>query len=158
MLWFNKNNELLESIKKNEGFESKPYIDVLVNQAPEQHGIPPDEFEIIKKHLNKLKLTFGHGFTYITEKEAEKVAQMRLKELETKVKENYPHVKNSTVLSVLTEMAFQLGLNGLSKFKKMHKAIQNKEYIIAANEMKNSKWFAQTPNRVKKLANLMKNA
>jgi len=150
MLWFK--NELLESTLDNEGFESKPYIDTLVNQAPEQHGIPPDELKIIKKHLDKLKLTFGYGLTYINKDEAKAVTDMRLKELKKQIKKEYPHVKKCQVLNILTEMSFQLGLRGLKGFKNMHKAIEAKDYKEASKHGLDSLWAKiQTPNRAKRL-------
>lgn len=156
MLWFNQINKIdkhfLRDVLNNEGMSETPYIDVLVKQNPEQHDIPPDELAIIEKHLDKLKLTFGIGLTYITEKEALKVTEMRLEEIKGQVIDDYPHITNRVVLDVLTEMQFQLGRNGLSKFKKMHKAIKDKEYVKAVSEMKNSAWYVQTPNRVNKLA------
>ena len=58
--------EVLESIKKHEGFKSYPYIDPLVEKYPEKYEIPEEDMEIIKKHYKKLKSTFGYGFTFIT--------------------------------------------------------------------------------------------
>ena len=158
MLWF-KNEfttvraELLKSVKNNEGFEKYPYIDVLVDKAPEQHGIPPDDLKVIKKHLSKLKLTFGMGLTYITEEEALKVTEMRLKAIKTQIVNEYPHVRNENVLEVLTEMAYQMGMTGLKGFKKMHKAIKDEDYYEAKKHGLDSKWFRQTPKRAARLMN-----
>lgn len=148
---------LIDSITENEGFEQKPYIDVLVAKAPEHHGIPPDELEIIQKHLDKLKLTFGYGLTYITKEEALLVSSIRLKDIASKVKHDYPYVDNGEVLEILTEMAYQMGITGLRGFKKMHQAIQYKHYGLAAAEGLNSKWNRQTPNRAKKLMQRLAN-
>ena len=52
---------------------------------------------------------------------------------------------------ILLNMNFQMGLNGLSKFKNMRAAIDNQDWQTAADEMTNSKWFYQTPNRAKRL-------
>ena len=52
---------------------------------------------------------------------------------------------------ILLNMNFQMGLNGLSKFKNMRAAIDNQYWQTAADEMTNSKWFYQTPNRAKRL-------
>ena len=51
------------------------------------------------------------------------------------------------VLGVVTEMVFQLGYNGTSKFKKTLKHINNGEYNLASKEMLNSKWAKQTKER-----------
>jgi len=156
MLWFKSKyktvrDELLKSVADNEGMSETPYIDVLVAQNPEHHGIPPDEFAIIKKHFDKLKVTIGIGFTNITKEEALKVTEMRLKALKKQVVTDYPYVKNNDVLDILTELAFQIGLNGLSKFKNMHKAIKAKDYKEARIHGLDSLWNKQTSNRAKRL-------
>ncbi len=162
MLWFkNKYNniseELLKSVEENEGFSSKAYIDVLVANAPLHYGIPPDELAIIEKHLDKLKLTFGMGLTFITKKEAKKVTEMRLKAIKKQVIANYPYIKNNDVLDVLTEMAYQMGIRGLFGFEKMHIAIKNKEYSKARLEGLDSKWHNQTPRRAEILMGRLAN-
>ena len=57
---------------------------------------------------------------------------------------------------ILIEMVFQLGKNGVSKFKNMWKALAEKNYIGASYEMLDSRWAKQTPNRAKSMAELMK--
>ena len=57
---------------------------------------------------------------------------------------------------VITEMCFQLGKGGVSKFKNMWKALQEGNFIGASYEMLDSKWNKQTPNRCKKLSDVMK--
>ena len=57
---------------------------------------------------------------------------------------------------ILTNMCFQLGQSGVSKFKNMWKALQEANFIGASYEMLDSRWNKQTPNRCKKLADLMK--
>ena len=61
-----------------------------------------------------------------------------------------------TAQHVLSEMCFQLGQSGVSKFKNMWKALQEANFIGASYEMLDSRWNKQTPNRCKKLADLMK--
>jgi lysozyme len=160
MFWF-KNKfttvraELLKSVSDNEGFKNQPYIDVLVAKAPEQHGIPSDEFAIIEKHFNKLKVTIGIGLTNITKEEALKVTEMRLKAIRKQIIDNYPHIKNNDVLDILTELSFQLGFRGMMGFKKMLNAIKHEDYKEASKQMIDSKWYSQTPNRAKRLSDKM---
>lgn len=45
-------------------------------------------------------------------------------------------------------MIFQLGLAGTMKFKKMLKALKEKNYPEAIKQAKDSHWYKQTPNRV----------
>lgn len=50
--------------------------------------------------------------------------------------------------NVLVEMAFQLGMTGLSQFKKMLAALERRDYLTVIDEMMDSKWSMQTPSRV----------
>ncbi len=57
---------------------------------------------------------------------------------------------------VLINMAFNMGIYGLLKFKNTLKLIEEQNYLFASDEMLDSKWARQVPNRAKELANLMK--
>ena len=58
---------------------------------------------------------------------------------------------------VILEMVFQLGTNGVRKFKKMWKAMRVKDWKTAAAEMKDSRWHKQTPRRCEYLAEIVAN-
>ena len=55
------------------------------------------------------------------------------------------------VQQILANMMFNLGLSKLTKFKHLICSINEKNYKIAAKEMKDSDWFEQTKNRAKRL-------
>jgi len=59
---------------------------------------------------------------------------------------------------VLVNMAFNLGRNRLSKFKNMLKAVNEGKYLVAANEMIDSKWYSQVGRRSQELVDIMKEA
>ena len=59
---------------------------------------------------------------------------------------------------VLVNMAFNLGRNRLSKFKNMLRYVNEGNYVMAANEMVNSKWYGQVGRRSKELVDIMKEA
>jgi len=61
------------------------------------------------------------------------------------------------VESVLTEMAFQLGLPRLKKFVKFIEGLQEEDYSKAADEMIDSRWAKQTPARAYELSTLIRN-
>jgi lysozyme len=52
---------------------------------------------------------------------------------------------------VLANMCFQLGRPRLSKFKNMIAAVGDLDWAVMADEMENSNWYRQTPNRAKRL-------
>lgn len=57
---------------------------------------------------------------------------------------------------VIIEMVFQLGIGGVSKFKKMWEALKKKDYGEASFQMMDSRWANQTPLRAKTLAETMR--
>lgn len=144
----------LKEIKKNEGFSSLPYIDHLVAIHPTKYGIAVNLFKQIQKIFPKLKVTFGYGFTYITQDEAEVVLEMRLYKYAEELREEFEwfDVQPDRVKSALLEMRYQLGLKGLKGFKKMLKAIEEKDYERAYREALDSAWANQTPIRAKSVA------
>jgi len=56
---------------------------------------------------------------------------------------------------ILYMMAYQMGVRGLLKFKKMIEALRNQNYQEASVQMLDSVWAMQTPNRAKRMAQLM---
>jgi lysozyme len=58
---------------------------------------------------------------------------------------------------VLVSMVFQMGYNGVTRFKNTIQAINDKQYEIAAKEMLDSKWARQTSARAKRLSKMMEN-
>jgi len=60
-------------------------------------------------------------------------------------------------IGVVTEMMYQMGVDGVSKFKNTLKYMKNGEWNLASVEMLDSKWAIQTPNRATKLSKVIKN-
>tara|TARA_B100001063_G_scaffold63480_1_gene57485 strand:- start:943 stop:1398 length:456 start_codon:yes stop_codon:yes gene_type:complete len=65
------------------------------------------------------------------------------------------HDLPDNVSEVILEMVFQLGTNGVRKFKNMWKAMREKRWKDASTEMKDSKWHAQTTKRCESLAEIV---
>ena len=57
---------------------------------------------------------------------------------------------------VLINMAFQMGVSGLLKFKNMIRELDERRYSEAAKQMLDSRWAKQTPNRANELAEQMR--
>jgi lysozyme len=53
-------------------------------------------------------------------------------------------------------MAFQMGINGLLKFKKTLTLIEMGDFDAAADGMMKSLWAKQTPNRASEMAEQMR--
>ncbi|WP_313104241.1 glycoside hydrolase family protein [Pseudescherichia vulneris] len=54
-------------------------------------------------------------------------------------------------------MVFQLGFNGVLKFRKMLAALEVQNYKEAIKQAKDSLWYRQTPNRVNDMISQLKN-
>lgn len=56
----------------------------------------------------------------------------------------------------LIDICFNLGFVGLKKFRKMLKALSEKNYVEASNQLLDSKYATQTGKRAKRIAKLIK--
>jgi|TARA_R110002050_G_scaffold181060_2_gene314601 lysozyme len=56
---------------------------------------------------------------------------------------------------ILVNMCFQLGQGGLSKFKNFKAAIEDSQWQRASEEMMDSRWASQTPERAERLESRM---
>lgn len=56
---------------------------------------------------------------------------------------------------VLIEMAYNLGMTGLLKFKKMWAALELEDYVSAGHHMMDSKWARQVGKRAERLRDKM---
>lgn len=56
---------------------------------------------------------------------------------------------------VVADMAFNLGVGGLSSFTKMIAAMEREDYGTASDEMLDSRWAGQVGQRAKRLASMM---
>ncbi|MFA6195647.1 MAG: hypothetical protein WC656_03270 [Sulfurimonas sp.] len=128
-------NLLLNSIKEHEGFNGHMYFDSM--------GLE----------------TIGYGTLLpLTTFEAEQLLLGRLGNMIMELHNKIPLIKilPEQKQIILYEMAYQLGVNGLSKFKNMFDALDKGHYITASLEMLDSKWAKyDSPNRAKELANKM---
>ena len=60
------------------------------------------------------------------------------------------------VQGVIIEMTYQIGTSGMLKFKKMIANMKDSNWKEAADEMKNSLWYRQTPGRCERLATIVR--
>ncbi len=160
---------LVETVKGSEGFAKEPYVDILVAKNPQQHDIPKEHLKIIEQHIEKLKLTFGYGFTFITEDEASAVLEIRVKSIIKELESREPFLNKLPLekQEIIAEMCFQMGVGGVLKFKKMWEALKRFDYETASVQMLDSSWAKQMHtmdmtdgkdgvNRAEKLAKRMR--
>ena len=129
---------IVETVKKHEGFEPKVY------KCPTGHD------------------TIGYGFKvsdmYIDEDIAQEMLIRILIHKENQMRNTFDWVDDMPVLvqEVLLNMCYQMGVHVVSKFKKMIRAMKNEKWADAANEMLDSKWArSDSPNRAKELSDIV---
>ena len=138
-------DKLLESVKKHEGFRDTVYRDT----------------------LNKRTVGFGH---LCVENHWEDGKKYDKEYLERILKEDLQYAINQgegmcrdlkisdDAKFLIIEMIFQLGKTGVSKFRKMWKALKEDppNYKEASIQMLDSRWAKQTPNRAKEMSDHMR--
>ena len=82
----------------------------------------------------------------------------KIKKLEKEVSTRFSWFKPLpiTAKEIILEMCYQMGVTGVSKFKKTITYMVHKEWENASLEMLDSKWAVQTPGRAKELSSKMK--
>ena len=136
--------DLMERIKKHEGFVPKIYKDSL-GFATIGYGhlvLPEEQWEEGKEYSKEqLEHVFKTDFNNAV---GQANGLMDGMDLDDKAKE------------VIIEMVFQLGVGGVGKFKKMWEALRRKDYGEASFQMMDSRWAKQTPNRAESLSKVMR--
>ena len=126
---------LIERIGVNEGFRSKPY------QCSE--GV----------------WTIGHGLTWLTEEESLHILTGRIPQRHLKLSSQLSWYDDMPpeIQGVIIEMCYQMGYSGFCKFKKAIAHMKSKNWKEASEEMLDSLWAKQTPNRAKQLSEIVWN-
>ena len=129
---------LLDRIKEHEGFRARVY------KCTEGYD------------------TIGYGFAIkdlvLEEDIAEQILMDKLDHLGQRIDKNFPWLEMAPeeARNVLIEMAYQMGVSGVCKFKKALKYMEHHNWSRAAEEMLDSKWHRQTPNRAKELSSIIR--
>ena len=137
-----------EEIKRDEGVKYEVYLDHLgLPTCGIGHLIKEDDPE--------------HGLEVGTEIGEERVNELFAKDLETTIDECKKLYYDFDVLPVkaqhiIANMMFNMGRPRLSRFHKMNRAVDNREWQEAATQMLDSRWANQVPNRANRLIEEMK--
>ena len=139
-------DRLKDSVKQHEGYSNKVYLDTLGKRTVGVgHLCVEDFWEDDKEYSEKFLLEI-----------LEKDLSEAIKGANDLMAEHDCMDINEKAHEILIEMVFQLGKNGVSKFKNMWKALSELNYVGASYEMLDSRWAKQTPNRAKDMAQIMK--
>ena len=131
-------DKLIQAVKLSEGFRDRVYKDTLDID------------------------TIGYGFAIkdlvLDEDICDMILERKLKSLIKRVHKKFPFVEDlpEEAQEVVYEMCYQLGLRGFSKFKKSIQFLRLGNYKVCADELLDSRWARQTPNRAQRLSNIIR--
>ena len=137
-------NSIIDFTAKSEGFSSTPYI-------------CPAGYRTIGygRNLDANPLDIDE----ISEEDAYELLESDLEEVYDQLARKFPWFVDCElyVQAVLVDMAFNMGIGGISKFKDMLAACKNHDDAKMIAEMKDSKWYNQVGNRSENLILRIKN-
>ena len=127
-----ESTSLIETIKQEEGFRSKPYRD--------SEGV----------------LTIGYGLNLsegITRAEADWLLRSRLDHSTHCLERSWePYYRQSQkTQDALSDMAYQLGCAGVISFKRMLRALEKVDCAEAKAQALDSDWHRETPERAERV-------
>ena len=131
---------ILKDIKKHEGFKPTVYEDT-------------EGYD-----------TIGYGFAIkdlVLDKDiADLILERKLKDLERKIASRFGWFYNAPdpIKDAVTDMCYQMGVSGFSKFKKTIYYLETEQYEEASTECLDSLWAKQTPNRAKEVSEAISSA
>lgn len=146
---------LIENLKRDEGFRSEVYVDTTGHDTI-GYGT--------KLPLNDLEsscLPEGQDIREdgVNKEQAECMLKKELRQKARDTRREFEHIwdeLNQPRKDVLINMAYNLGVYGLTRFKKMIGALERGDYEAAADEMLDSQWHDQTKRRAERLARQMR--
>jgi len=154
---YNK-TKLVEKLIEHEGMVLQVYKDSLgidtigIGRNLEDRGISKEELDAMDIP------TMGHIYEYgINEVDAVYLAENDVQIVEKELLDAHPCIAGLDAVRqlVLMDMAFNMGVPRLCKFKKMWAAIHDNNFTVASKEMLDSRWASQVKSRSTKLAHAM---
>lgn len=141
---------VLKILEREEGFRELPYLDHLGfltvgygTKLSNLKGLDPEDF-VLK----------------VTPDVARLMLHTTVEEFSLRLSaSSQGHVFDSLDTArqaVIVSMAYQMGISGVLKFKKMWLALDNKHYTTAKIEALDSRWATQTPERAARHAQVLK--
>lgn len=128
------------------------------------------EYNLYNDHLGYLTFGIGHLVreddpehgqpvgTPVTEERVREAFQKDVDMVRLDCLKLYPNFNDlpGEAQLIIANMMFNLGLPRLSAFKLMKAAVDAGEWDEAANQMEQSRWFRQVPNRAQRLVDRMR--
>lgn len=149
---------LIDRITENEGYRQDVYEcsngipTVGIGFALKDLDVAPDEaYEIVKWQIENKLIRVSKEWSQ--KKVGKLVANRHLRWTE---KLSWYVNLPPKIKGILIEMSFQMGIRGVSKFRKMLVAMEKADWEEAAKEMLDSKWAKKdSPQRANRLADIV---
>lgn len=139
--------EIIALLKKDEGFRPYIYDDATgkkLRKGDVVRGTP----------------TIGYGFTHMNKGDGKVLLERKVDEVLFTFDANFDQELWKKLSDkrkcVLVCMAYQLGFRGTMDFSKMIACLWAEDWNGAADEMMRSWWARQTPKRVRRMAEMMR--
>ena len=152
-------SHFLDKLIEHEGMVLNVYKDTLgidtigIGRNLKDRGISKEELDYMD--IPNMDVIYQHG---ITEADARFLAMNDIKIVEDELCRVHTCVEERDGVRqlILMDMAFNMGVPRLCKFKKMWNAIENHNFEAASYEMMDSRWARQVGRRASKLSDAMK--
>jgi len=152
-------SHFLDKLIEHEGMVLTVYQDTLgidtigIGRNLKDRGISPEELAYMD--IPNMAIVYTEG---ISEADARYLAMNDIKIVENELSQVHKCVENLDAVRqlILMDMAFNMGVPRLCKFKKMWNAIHEGNFDAASLEMMDSRWARQVGSRARKLSDAMK--
>lgn len=152
-------SHFLDKLIEHEGMVLTVYQDTLgidtigIGRNLKDRGISPEELAYMD--IPNMAIVYTEG---INEADARYLAMNDIKIVENELSQVHKCVENLDAVRqlILMDMAFNMGVPRLCKFKKMWNAIHEGNFDAASLEMMDSRWARQVGSRARKLSDAMK--
>ena len=141
-----------QRLEFHEGFRDKPYycsegkLTIGIGHNTEARPFTEEE----KKAIGDWKKGITKNMAYMILRNDMEICLKDLRKL------GFWYYLDNERRYALLDMCFQLGINGLLKFKKMLEAIRVKDYSEASRQCLDSNYHRQTPKRCERIAKLIR--
>ena len=131
----------------------------LIDQIKKHEGFKPTVYEDTEGYD-----TIGYGFAikdlYLSKGIAELILREKLNNLTLTIGKKFEWFDDSPdpIKDAVTNMCYQMGVSGFSKFKKTIYYLETEQYEEASTECLDSLWAKQTPNRAKEVSEAISSA
>lgn len=156
--------KLTALLRKHEGCELQVYNDtenkatIGIGRCLSTKGLSKEECDYLKiGTYDKNAVIAELEVRGITQSEAEYLLSNDIDYFTTELSKSLDFFNKlpETAKIVLIDMAFNMGISGLLKFKNTIELIEKGQYILASREMLNSKWKLQVGQRAFDLAEML---